>query len=59
MATLDIARLGPLTGAREAAWFNMGDSTRQQRGLNRLNAVTTSQESTLSASGVTMAKMDQ
>ena len=59
MVSLDIARSGPVMGARQAAWFNMGDSTRQQRGLKRLNAGPTSQESRLSASGVTVAKMDQ
>ena len=39
MATLEMARFGPVTGAWEAVRFNMADSTRQQTGFNRLSAV--------------------
>ena len=39
MVTLEMARFGPNTGAREAVRFNMAVSTRQQRGFNRLSAV--------------------
>ena len=60
MATLEMARFGPVTGAWEAARFNMPDSTRQQTGFNRLSAVATSKAATRSASGVTgEAAMDQ
>ena len=54
MATLEMARFGPNTGAREAARFNMADSTRQQTGFNRLSVVATSKTTTRSASGVAM-----
>ena len=53
MATLEMARFGRVTGAWEAARFNMADSTRQQTGFNRLSAVATSNAATRSASGVT------
>ena len=59
MATLEMASCGPVTGAWEAAWFNMADSTRQQTGFNRLSVVATSKAATTSASGVIMAAMDQ
>ena len=59
MATLEIARFGPVTGAWEAARFNMAVSTRQQTGLNRLNVVATSKVATRSASGVTGMVMGQ
>ena len=39
MATLEMAKFGPVTGAWEAAWFNTADSTRQQTGFNRLSVV--------------------
>ena len=52
MAALEMARFGPLTGAWEAARFNMADSTRQQTGFNRLSAVATSKAATRSVSGV-------
>ena len=57
MATLETARFGPVTGAWEAARFNMADSTRQQTVFKRLSAVATSKAATRSvrsASGVTM-----
>ena len=53
MATSETARFGPVTGAWEAARFNMADSTRQQTGFNRLSAVATSKAGKRSASGVT------
>ena len=60
MATLEMARYGPVTGAWEAVLFNMAVSTRQQTGLNRLCVVATSKTATISASGVTgMVVMDQ
>ena len=60
MATLEMAKFGPATGAWEAARFNMADSTRQQMGFNRLGAVATSKAATRSASGVTgIVVMDQ
>ena len=60
MAALETARFGPVTGAWEAARFNMAVSTRQQRGFNRLSAVATSKAATRSASGVTgVVVMDQ
>ena len=60
MAALEMAKFGPVTGAWEAARFNMADSTRQQTGFNRLSVVATSKAATRSASGVTgMVVMDQ
>ena len=60
MATLETARFGPVTGAEEVARFNMADSTRQQKGFNRLSVAATSKAATRSASGVTgVAVMDQ
>ena len=59
MATLEMERFGPATGAWEAARFNMAVSTRQQTGFNRLSAVATSKAATRSASGVTGVVMDQ
>ena len=60
MATLETAMFGPVTGAWEAARFNMADSTRQQTGFNRLSAEATSKAATRSASGVTgVVVMDQ
>ena len=53
MAALEMAKFGPVTGAWEAARFNMADSTRQQTDFNRLSAVATSKVATRSASGVT------
>ena len=53
MATLEMAKFGPVTGAWEAARFNMADSTRQHTGFNRLSVVATSKAGTRSASGVT------
>ena len=53
MATLEMAKFGPLTGAWEAARFNMAVSTRQQTGFNRQSVVATSKAATTSASGVT------
>ena len=52
MATLEMARFGHLTGACEAARFNMAASTRQQTGFNRLSVVATSKAATRSVSGV-------
>ena len=59
MATLEMARFGPATGAWEAARFNMAEGTRQQTGFNRLSVVATSKAATRSASGVTGSMMDQ
>ena len=59
MATLEMARFGPVEGAWEAAWFNMADSTRQQTSFNRLSVVATSKAATRSVSGVTLEAMDQ
>ena len=60
MATLEMAGFGPVTGAWEAAQFNMAVSTRQQTGFNWLGVVATSKAATISAFGVTMvAVMDQ
>ena len=60
MATLETARFGPVTGAREVARFNMAVSTRKQTGFNRLSVVATSKVATRSASGVTIVLvMDQ
>ena len=53
MATLETAKFGPVTGAWEAARFNMADSTRQHTGFNRLSVVATSKVATRSASGLT------
>ena len=60
MATLEMARYGPVTGAGEAARFNMAASTRQHAGFNRLSAVAASKAEARSGSGVTgMMVMDQ
>ena len=60
MATLEMAKFGPVTGVWEAAGFNMADSTRQQMGFNRLSVVATSKAAAISASGVTgVPVMDQ
>ena len=60
MVTLEMAKFGPVTGAWEAALFNMADSTRQQTGFNRLSVVATSKAATRSASSVTgMVVMDR
>ena len=60
MATLEMAKFGPVTSAWEAARFNMAVSTSQQTGFNRLSAVETSKAPTTSASGVTgIMAMDQ
>ena len=53
MATLEMARCGPVTGAWEAARFNMAVSTRQQTGFNRQSVVATPKVAIRSASGVT------
>ena len=53
MATLEMARFGPVTGAWEVARFNITVSTRQRTGFNRLGAVATYKAATRSASGVT------
>ena len=60
MATSEKAKFGPVTGAWEAAQFNMAVSTRQQTGFNRLSVVAISKAATRSAFGVTMVLvMDQ
>ena len=60
MATLEMAKFGPVTSAWEAARFKVADSTSQQTGFNRLSAVATSKAATTSASGVTgMLVMDE
>ena len=60
MATLEMARCGPVTGAWEAARFNMAVSTAQQTGFNRQSVVATSKVAIRSASGATGAPvMDQ
>ena len=59
MATLEMARSGPLISVEEVVRFNMADSTSQQTGFNRLIAVETSKAPTRSASGVTGLVMEQ
>ena len=59
MATLEMAGFGPITGAWEAAGFNMAVSTRQQTGFNLLNTVATSKVGARLVSGVTIALMGQ
>ena len=60
MATLEMARFGPVAGAWEAARFDMADSTRQQTGFNRLSVLPVSKAATRSAFGVTgVPVMDQ
>ena len=60
MATLEMVRFGPVTGAWETARFSMADSTRQQTGFNWLSVVATSKAATRSVSGVTgVLVMDQ
>ena len=60
MATLEMVRCGPVTGAWETARFNMAVSTRQQTGFNRQSVVALSKVAMRSASGVTgAAVMDQ
>ena len=60
MATLEMARFGPVIGAWEVVRFNMADSTSQQTGFNRLSAVEAYKATTRSASGVTwIMVMDQ
>ena len=60
MASLEKAKFGPVTGAWEAAQFNMAVSTRQQKGFNGLSVVAISKAATRSAFGVTMVLvMDQ
>ena len=58
MATLEIAKFGPVTSAWEAAGFNTAVSTSQQTGFNRLSAVEASKGPTTSASGVPHALME-
>ena len=52
MATLEMAKFGPVTSAWEAAWFNMAVSTSQQTGFHGLSAVEISKAPTTSGSGV-------
>ena len=60
MATLEMAKLGQVTSAWEAARFNTAVGTSQQTGFNRLSAVEASKAPTTSASGVTgVLVMDQ
>ena len=60
MATLEMARSGPVISVWEVVRFNMADSTSQQTGFNRLIAKETSKAPTRSASGVTeVMGMDQ
>ena len=60
MATLEMAKYGPVTSVWEVVRFNMPDSTSQQTGFNRLSAVEKSKPPTISASGVTgVMAMDQ
>jgi len=58
MATLEVAKFGPGTGALEAARFNMAVSTSLHTGLAMLSAVEASKAPTTLASGVT-GVMDQ
>ena len=46
MATLEMAKFGPVLSAWEAARFNIAVSTSQQTGFNRLSAVETSKAPT-------------
>ena len=60
MATLEMARSGPVIGVWEVVRFNMADNTSQQTGFNKLIAKETSKALTRSASGVTgVVGMDQ
>ena len=60
MATLEMARSGPVISVWEVVQFNIADSTSQQTGLNRLIAMEASKAPTRSASGVTgMVGMEQ
>ena len=59
MATLEMAKFGPVTSVWEVVRFNMAVSTSQQTGFNRLSAVETSKAPTRSVSGVTGVVMDQ
>ena len=59
MATLEMARCGPVTGAWKAAAFIMVDSSRQQTGFNRFGAVARCKQTSRSASGVTFVVMDR
>jgi len=60
MATSEMARFGPVTGAWEVVRFNMAANTSQQAGFSRLSAVEAYKAATRSASGVTgMVGMDQ
>ena len=53
MATLEMAKFGPVTSVWEVVRFNMAVSTSQQTGINRLSAVETFKAPTRSASSVT------
>ena len=53
MATLEMARSGPINCVWEVVRFNMAESTSQQTGFNRLIAVEASKVLTRSASDVT------
>ena len=53
MATLEMARSGPVIDVWEIVRFNMAEIITQQKGLNRLIAMETSKALTRSASGVT------
>ena len=59
MATLEMARSGPVISVWEVVRFNMADSTSQQTGFNRLIAVEKSKVPIISASGVTRLVMEQ
>ena len=51
MATLEMARSGPVISVWEVVRFNMADSTSQQTGFNRLIAVEASKVLTRSGFG--------
>ena len=48
-----MARFGPVTGAWEAARFNMADGAKEQTSFIRLSVVATFKTGTKSVSGVT------
>ena len=58
MATLEMAKFGPVTSAWEAARFITAVSTSQHTGFNRLSTVQTSKVLTTSASGVTQSLLN-
>ncbi len=60
MATLEMAKFGPVTGVGEVAWSSMAVNTSQHKGLTKLNVVAAATVApTESVSGVTGMVKDQ